>query len=147
MGVGAGFWYDYQISSLKQQVAGLQQRAATLRQSGDVSFSSVDYKSVLDFIDQLWTARSLPSYSQIFRDLSIGLGDALELKSLKADYMGSKVEIEVFGNARASFETAYKAYRELQQQLQYRGYTLQSNRFDTQINTSDFMIRFAKELK
>lgn len=147
VGAGAGFWYQHQTSEMKQQVADLQQRAVSLRQRGEIPFSLVDYKPIFDFVDQLWTARSLPGYGQLLRDFSIGLGNALELKSLKADYTAGGVEIEVFGSAIAPFENSYKAYQELQQQLRRRGYIIRSERFDTQINTSDFMIRLAKELK
>lgn len=144
---GAGFWYRHQTQEMKQQVADLQQRAVSLRQRGEISFSLVDYKPILDFTDQLWTARSLPGYIQVLRDLSNGLGSALELKSLKADYTAGGVEIEVFGSAVSSFENSYKAYQELQQQLRRRGYAIQSEKFDTQINRSDFMMRLSKELK
>ncbi len=142
-----GLWYQHRAADLKQQIATLQQNAFGLKDRATGGYTPVEYQPTLAFLDQLWTARSLPGYGQLLHDIAAGLGSELQLEIFKADYNESKVEIEAFGTARAPFDISYKAYQRLQQQLHRRGYVILSERFDTQISRSDFMIRFAKELK
>ncbi len=145
--ISGGIWNHRQADRLRQQVAALSQNALKIRDTGMVAFTPADYKPTLALAEQLWTARSLPGYGQLLRDLSTGVGPELQLEILKADYVGSKIQVEAFGSARAPFDVAYKAYQRLQEQLRRRGYAISKERFDTRINQSDFMIRFDKELQ
>ena len=142
-----GIWNHRQVHRLRQQVAVLDQNALKIRDKGIVAYTPADYKPTLAFMEQLWRARSLPGYGQLLRDLSTGVGPALQLEILKADYIDSKIQVEAFGTAHVPFDVAYKSYQKLQQQLRRRGYAISEERFGTRINQSDFMIRFDKELQ
>jgi hypothetical protein len=141
-----GFWYQRQLAGLQQQAATLQQTAAEMNARVEMSITPVNYKPVLEFLEQLWSARSLPGYSQLLGDFSRGSGPELQLEVFKADYADRKVQVEAFGTAQAPFDVSYKAYQGLQQHLRRRGYAISEERFGTRIDRSDFMIRFTKEL-
>jgi hypothetical protein len=143
---GGGIHYQRQALDLQRQVDGLRQNEAKLKNWPAVASSQEAYKPIMVLLEQLWRSRALPGYSQLLRDISTGPGSDLQLEVLKADYDDRKVQIEAFGTAHAPFEVSYKAYQGLQQQLRRRGYAIAEEHFETRIDRSDFMIRYAKEL-
>lgn len=151
VGIAAGIWYQRQTNMLQQEFEQLQARADRIRAQVPASFestgASTDYKPTLEFIDRLWASRRLPTYQQVLNDFSMGTDTTLQVKNLKADYKDAKVQVDVFGTMRASFEESYTAYQRLLAQLRRRGYRILEERFDTRIRNSDFTLKLVKEAR
>ncbi len=144
---GTGAWYQYQSAGLEAQIqAGLQQ-ARAIEAKAPAHIKPVPYESTFAFVKELWSCRRLPTYNQILEDVGQGVHGILRVKNIKAEYSDNKVEVKAFGSASAPFESSYKAYQDLRQKLSKRGYTMLDDRFDTRINVSDFVLRFAKEVR
>lgn len=141
----AGMWYQYQSARWETEIEKGLREANTVNAMAPKTITAVTYKPTLAFIENLWHSRQLPTYGQILSDMGQGMQPALLLESIKANYSDDQVVVDVFGKANAKFEVAYKAYQKLQQRLRQRGYKVTEERFDTQINVSNFMLQFVKE--
>lgn len=149
-GIAAGIWYQHQGNMLQQVFEQLQARADRIRAQVPASFesrASTDYEATVEFIDQLWASRRLPTYQQVLNDFSMGTDTTLQVKNLKADYKDARVEVDAFGTMGASFEASYTAYQRLLSQLRRRGYRVLEERFDTRIRNSDFTLKLVKEAR
>lgn len=141
----AGIWYEHQSKEWTAEIDRGRQESETVKAMAPIAVTAVAYKPTLAFIEQLWNSRQLPTYGQILSDLGQGMQPALLLESIKADYTDDQVIVKVFGKANAPFEVAHKAYQKLQLRLRLRGYKVTEERFDTQINVSNFVLQFVKE--
>ena len=144
---GIGMGYQFQSSGLEEKIQTGLRQAQVMRDGVPENIQPVAYKETLDFVQRLWTCRQLPTYGQILADVGQGDGGILRVENIKVDYAEDKVDVKVFGVAQAPFEASYKAYRDLRQRLRQRGYRMVGDRFDTRINTSHFVIEFAKEAR
>lgn len=144
---GLGLWYHVQAAGRQARIQDVHQQLRQMRAKVPEKIEPIPFESTLEFVQHLWSSRKLPTYRQILADLSQGLEGALRVKNIKADYTKDKVSIKAYGTAHAPFETSYKAYQALRRRLARRGYQLIDDRFDTQINASDFVLQFAKELR
>jgi hypothetical protein len=141
-----GYHYQSRALDLQRQVDGLRQNEVKMKKRPAVASSQEVYEPIVALLEKLRRSRTLPGYSQLLRDISTGPGSDLQLEVLKADYDEHEVKVEAFGSTHAPFEVSYKAYQGLQQQLRRRGYAITEEHFETRIDRSDFMIRYAKEL-
>jgi hypothetical protein len=144
---GTGIGYHIQSAGWQAQIQNSLREAKAIQAKAPKTVQSVSYEKILPFVEGLWSSRKLPTYSQIFSDVSQGMDASLLLANIKANYTANKVEIEAYGSADAPFEIAYKAYQALQTKLKRRGYTVTEDRFDTQINASNFVLHFFKEMR
>lgn len=144
---GLGLWYHAQSAGRQSRIQAVHQQLRQIRAKVPENIEPIPFESTLEFVQHLWSSRRLPTYRQILADMGQGLEGALRVKNIKADYTKDKVSIKAYGTAHAPFEASYKAYQALRQRLSSRGYQLIDDRFDTQINASDFVLQFAKELR
>jgi hypothetical protein len=142
-----GGWYQHRSAGWEAQIQKSIQAAEAIQSKMPKPIQALAFESALAFIERLWSSRKLPTYGQILSDLSQGKQMLLVLENIKADYSEDKVAVKAYGTARAPFEVAYKAYQALQRQLVQRGYTVTEDRFDTQINVSNFVLQFNKEVR
>jgi hypothetical protein len=145
--VAAGAWYQRQGNELEQRLEAMKDRATEIRSRIPDQVDQVTYGPTLEFVDQLWSSRRLPTYGQVLRDFSIGPDTAMHVEQLKAVYSASKVEVNVFGSVDERFEDAHKAYYQLLSQLRARGYRVIEEQFDTRIRNSHFSLHLVKEVQ
>lgn len=146
-GLAAGLWYGHRGNMLRQEVEQLHARATRISAQVPSALESAAYEPTLEFIDQLWTSRRLPTYQQVLSDFSTGTDTTMQIKNIKADYKDAKVEVNVFGTMSETFEASYIAYQHLLSRLRRRGYRIIEERFDTRIRNSDFTLRLVKEAR
>jgi hypothetical protein len=143
----AGIWYQFQSAGLQDEIRAHIEQAKLVSASVPKYIQPVSYEKTLDFVQRLWTCRNLPTYRQILADLGQGVDGILRVKNIKADYSDDKVQIKAYGIAQAPFEVSYKAYQKLRRRLSQRGYRMIDDRFDTRINSSQFVLQFVKEVR
>ena len=143
---GYGMWHQHHSVQLASQIEKMRQVVMDIERKIPPKTDSLTYKPALAFIQSLWSCRNLPTYGQILDDVSKGIGGALRIENINANYTDEKVDVKAFGQSNATFEIAYKGYQALQRRLRKRGYTIVNERFDTQINASSFLIQFSKEM-
>jgi hypothetical protein len=144
---GLGLWHQVQAAGLQEQIRIDSQKIQAMHPKVPRSFEQVPYESVLDFIERLWFCRQLPTYSHILADLGLAIDGVLRVENIKADYTENHVTITAFGTSLAPFEVSHKAYQALRKRLSKKGYRVADERFDTQINTSHFVLQFVKEVQ
>jgi len=70
----------------------------------------------------------------------------MKLETLKINYSPTSIQLEIFGNITTSFNSAYKGYQNFLRTLKKRGYVITENRFDTEIQDSQFFIKLSKAI-
>jgi len=106
----------------------------------------VPYKETLAFAKELACYRAAPSYEKVVNDISENLQEGMLVDVLKVDYAKDSVNIEIFGNVKASFEVAYRGYQKFENGLRRRGYNVVKSQFDTKIQQSEFLIKLRKKI-
>jgi hypothetical protein len=144
---GLGLWHQVQAAGLQEQIQINRQKIHAMNATVPGGFEQIPYDATLDFVERLWRCRQLPTYSHILADLGQAIDGVLRVENIKAVYTEDRVAITAFGTALAPFEASHKAYQALRLGLSKRGYRVTDERFDTQINTSHFVLQFAKEMQ
>jgi hypothetical protein len=70
----------------------------------------------------------------------------MQLESMRIDYSASGIQLEIFGKITTPFNTAYKGYQNFLHTVKNRGYAITENRFDTEIQNSQFFIKLTKAI-
>ncbi|MDY6792658.1 MAG: hypothetical protein SWH54_15460 [Thermodesulfobacteriota bacterium] len=104
-------------------------------------------KATLEFVKQLDSYKKSPSYKRVINDISASISRNMKFNVVKLDYSGSELLLEIFGRVEAPFNMAHKGYRDFLTSLKKRGYSVTESRFDTQINSSEFMIKLKKRIQ
>lgn len=144
---GLGIWYQSVSSKYQEDIEAGLRRVDAFHTNLSTNLQPVNYQGTLDFLEQLWMCRNLPTYRQILSDVGQGLDGTLRIENIKADYSDDAVQIKAFGTAEAPFEASYKAYQKLRNRLTRRGYRMIDERFDTRINASQFVVQFEKDAR
>ena len=79
-------------------------------------------------------------------DITKGLSPNMETEVLKMDYAPNAMTLEIFGQIKATFDSAHKGYQQFVSFMKSRGYSVVENRFDTDIRASQFLIKFKKRI-
>lgn len=140
-----GLWYNVLSAGYQEEISAGMERVRTIQASISKYAQPADYQGTLAFVEELWTCHKLPTYHRILSDVGNGIDGTLRVENIKADYSDNSVVIKAFGTADAPFEVSYKAFQKLRKRLSQRGYNLIEERFDTRINTSQFVLHFTKE--
>ncbi|MEJ2038643.1 MAG: hypothetical protein P8X55_06870 [Desulfosarcinaceae bacterium] len=131
----------YAANRLSERAA-LEQEIRAFRLEQPKPANEADFKTLLGFIHNIDERRRLPEYRKIIADLTEGDFPELTLERLKIDYGGDKVNVELFGDIQAPFDTAHGGYQELTRRLRQRGYKIVENKFETQISSSKIVLKF-----
>jgi hypothetical protein len=142
--VGGYFWLAHEADRLGGELTAVQGQIARLQSEAPVK--DIPYEETLSFVRDLTRYRKLPSYKRVVSDISQALPEAMSVEVLKVDYAEDGVNIEIFGKAKSSFDSAYKGYQRFTDTLTNRGYILTESKFDTQIRQSEFLARFTREV-
>jgi hypothetical protein len=143
---GTGLWCRSQCGLIAGQIDKMQRTVETIAQRAPSSVGPVVYKPTLEFLQNLWRSWSFPTYGRLLSDIGQGADGDLTIETVDASYTHSKLEIKLFGRAEGPFESAHTHFHTLQDRLRKRGYVILEERFDTRINTSNFLIHFVKEV-
>jgi hypothetical protein len=141
---GGFFWFHHRADDLGNQLNMVQTEIRDLRKK--TSQLTVSYKDVFSFVSDLERCRSVPAFKTIVNHISDALSQPMSLEILKADYVDNKVEIEVFGRAKTSFDQAYKGYQKFVTFLKQNGYTVSESNFDTELEESTFLAKLTKKI-
>ena len=142
--VGGYFWFSQKADRLGGEIAAAQGQIA--RSQSEAPVKDIPYEEILSFARDLTRYRKLPSYKRVVSDISQALPEAMSVEVLKVDYAEDVVNIEIFGKAKTSFDSAYKGYQRFTDILTNGGYILTESKFDTQIRQSEFLARFTREV-
>ncbi len=107
---------------------------------------TVGYQDTLSFVKKISTYRETPSFQFVMNDLSSTWFAEMKLETLKINYTSDSIQLELFGKISSSFNSAYKGYQNYLHTLKKRGYHLTENRFDTEIQNSQFFIKLSRAI-
>ena len=145
LGAG-GLWYQQQTARLEDQVQVLRKQIAEIQMPAPAMYDPEAYRSVLAFIKALDRNRSVPSFRQVINDMSEAGFQSLKLDLLKLDYTDRAIQVEVYGRVDAPFGDAHRGYQRFLKIVKTKGYGVQDSRFDTEINTSNILIKLVKTI-
>jgi hypothetical protein len=106
-----------------------------------------DLDATMGFIREISTFSQTPPYKRLINDVSRSITGDIIVEVLKVDYASDKVEAELFGRVSAPFKSAHKKYQALVKGLRLRGYNIVQSRFDTEINTSKFLLKVSRKIQ
>lgn len=70
----------------------------------------------------------------------------LALQHLKIDFDSRRLRLELSGEIDAPFELAHAGYQKFLSQMTARGYRIEENRFETQINKSQVLLKLSRPM-
>jgi hypothetical protein len=79
-------------------------------------------------------------------DVTSGLSPDMETEIFKIDYSPHTMTLEIFGRIMSTFDFAHKGYQQFVSFMKSRGYAVVENRFDTDIDNSQFLVKFTKRI-
>jgi len=100
------------------------------------------------FINEILDVSSYPSFKELLGDVSnaIDLDSGIYIESIKMNYNAKTVCIELFGNIKTSFEIAHNNYQNFIKKMKKKKYIVKLNNFHTNIKSSEFLIKFEKNI-
>lgn len=129
---------------IQQRLEDIQQQIGQVRTTFPSETLSEDFDHLLEFVVQLDRYRSTPSYQQIVDDLTQTALKQLALDHLKVDFGSNQVQLELTGRIDAPFEIAHGGYQKFLSLMTARGYRVEESRFETQINTSQVVLKLSR---
>jgi hypothetical protein len=144
--LGGYFWCQQRAVALTQDLRVLEAAASKIELQAPPEIALDELKQTVRFLNELAYYRGAPSYKKVVDDISEGLTGETVLENLKIDYTQDQLQVEIYGRTAAPFETAYKGYQTLQALLRRKGYTIEVQRFDTEIQHSAFLVKFSKRI-
>lgn len=139
--IGAFTLLGQQTQHLEYELAGVQQKIRTFRLTQPINVGTTDFTALIKFVQKINQQHRLPEYRKILADLDQGRFEGLTLETLKIEFAGDQVRLELFGDIRAPFDRAHSGYQILTHQLKKRGYKIVEKKFETQINSSKILLK------
>lgn len=144
---GGYFLCHKKTGMLKKELKQFHHQATVLQTETSLSTSPLQtYKDTVGFIKGLVYIKNAPSYLFVMSDVTKGLSPDMETEILKIDYTHHTLSLEIFGKIQTAFNTAHKGYQQFISFMRSKGYTVDENRFDTDINDSKFLVKFTKRI-
>jgi hypothetical protein len=129
---------------LQQRLESIQQEIGQVQTRFPGETLGPDFDKLLKFVGQLDRYRNAPSYQQIVDDVTQCALKQLSLDDLKIDFASDQVRLQLSGKIDAPFETAHSGYQQFLSQMTARGYRVDESRFETQINTSQVVLKLSR---
>jgi hypothetical protein len=129
---------------LQRHLESLQQEIGQVQTRFPGETLGPDFDKLLKFVAQLDRYRNAPSYQQIVDDVTQCALKQLSLDDLKIDFASDQVRLQLSGKIDAPFETAHGGYQQFLSQMTARGYRVDESRFETQINTSQVVLKLSR---
>ena len=136
---------------LRSSVNHLRQRTARAEEQIDSFQTNVprqvldnDFDDLLKFVAEMDRNRNLPSYQQVVDDMTHPSFAILSLHRLKVEYASDQVRMELAGKIDAPFDKAHEGYGKFLKRLRALGYRIEESRFETQISTSQIVLKLSR---
>lgn len=148
LAISVGFFlFQKKTARLGIELKQLNHQATVLQNESSLSAIPLKtYKDTVSFIKGLVFYKEAPSYLLVMSDVTNGLSPDMETEILKIDYTENSMTLEIFGKIRTAFNSAYKGYQQFVSFMKSKGYTVVEDRFDTDINDSQFLVKFTKRI-
>jgi len=141
------FWYNYKVDTLKRDLTVMDKRKSEIKMKMSHEIPQVPYKETLAFVQNLAYCHNAPSFKEVINDISDALSTGMKVNILKVDYSTAEVIAEIFGKAETSFDTAYMGYQTFEKILRKKGYVVDESKFNTEISSSEFLIKIRKKIR
>jgi len=145
--IGGYFWYDQKVDLLLKDLIALEGRKTAIQMKAKQEIPQIEYKETFSFVRDLAFYQRAPSYKEVINDISGACSSDMRVDVLKMDYSKDEMMVEIFGKIKASFGRAYKGYQTFAETLTQKGYIVKESRFNTEISSSEFLIKFTKRIK
>lgn len=143
--ISGSFYYWIHAKRLDESLAKLQQRISRVNQEmAKLPVVGPEVDDQLKFVKSLDAFHRQPPYREVINDLTDPALFMLQLRTLKVDYGGDAVRVELFGDIEAPFEEAHDRYKRFLQRLKDKGYRIEENRFETQISRSQIVLKLIR---
>lgn len=143
----AAAWMNHMTTQVDRQAAALAQELSRTAIAQPSTYSPDQLDRTLSFVQSLDDYRNAPAFRKILSDLSGGRAMDMILQRVKMAYGRDGVQVEAYGHIMAPFEEAHKGYQLLLTVLRRKGYRIESERFDTKINKSSFILKVSKSIR
>jgi hypothetical protein len=144
--IGGYFWCTHKAGVLQREMKGLERNISSFQVKTPAADSQIHYQDTLALIKDLAYYKNAPSYKEVVNDISDALSADVTLEVLKMDYSPGEMRVEMFGQIKTPFDTAYKGYQRFLDILGRQGYAVQESRFDTEISVSQFLLKLVKSI-
>jgi len=139
-------YFQHRTDLLGNRITALRGQLVRMQALQSADFNREAFDRTFEFVRNLASYRSVPSYRDIIADISSGVPEQMKLEILKIKYTSVEIQVEVFGHIQAPFKTAHTDYQGLIRILKQKQYVIQSNRFDTDIRDSQFLLKFKRKV-
>ncbi|MFH2091360.1 MAG: hypothetical protein ABIJ31_03265 [Pseudomonadota bacterium] len=134
--------FQSKAKNLESTIVSLENRIYRLKTQIIPPPDHTEYMIDLKFVDTLFHTRHLPSYKDVINDICLGIYPSTTVEQLDIEYASKQINIKMSGRIPADFDTAYKNYQHLLSSLEKSGYAIDSNQFNTRIDSSRFELSF-----
>ena len=139
---GAFFYFQNMSDALGNKITQLAGKASRISMQTPVNIDREKFNATLAFVRNLASSRSVPSFKDIIDDLSAAASEHIKFQVMKVDYGDNDLKLELFGNIEAPFSAAHQSYQDLIHYFKQKGYLLQESKFNTDIQNSEFLLKF-----
>jgi hypothetical protein len=145
--IGGYFWYGQKVDLLQNDLIALEQKRNAIQMETSRETPQLEYKETLAFVRELAFYQRAPSYKEVINDISDARSSDMKVDVLKIDYSKDEMMAEIFGMVQAPFDLAYKGYQGFVETLTKKGYFIKESSFNTEINSSEFLLTFKKRIQ
>ena len=142
---GGYLYFQHRSDQIGNRIATLKGQLVRMQARQPANFDRQAFDKTFEFVRNLSSYRSVPSYRDVIADLSAGVPEQMKLEILKINYGSKEIQVEVFGHIRAPFKTAHMDYQGLIRTLKQNKYVIESHRFDTDIRDSQFLLKIKRK--
>lgn len=142
---GGGTYFRDKANAQKETIHSLESRMYRADDFKPVALSD-DFKDTLSFVREVYFSKNAPSFKQIVNDISSACATDMIIEVMKIDYAKNAVRLEIYGHVNASFDQAHKGYQRFLLTMKAIGYSVQENRFDTDIKASTFLLKLTRRI-
>jgi len=144
---GSYFRYSQKSESVRNDLIALEDEKAFIQKETDREVPLVDYKEIYSFVKDLAYYRDIPSCREVINDISGARSSDMLVEVLKMDYNKNRLAVEIFGRMQSSFEKAYKDYQAFEKTMKGKGYSIEEERFNTEISSSMFLVKLSRRIR
>jgi hypothetical protein len=141
------FTFQSKTENLVNTISLMENRIDHLKNDISSQPGEVEYLPTLEFVDTIFYNQHLPSYKDIVNDISMGIFPSAVVEQLQVNYLDREIQIKLSGVIHTDFDKAYKGYQLLLSSLKNDGYTIDSNTFNTKIDSSRFELALSWSIK
>lgn len=144
--VGGNFYLRNETSKLRSEMHILEKGILDISEPTPPTLEP-EFRDTLKFVRSLSDYRKAPPYKQVVNEISFAMTSDMRVEVLKLNYTEGRLNIELFGHIDAPFDVAQKGYARMVEAMRRHGYGIVENRFDTEIKTSQFLLKLDMQMR